>query len=194
MFSGIIEGTGRVLKIVPVAGGARLQIQSRVSLTTSKKGDSIAVNGCCLTITSKNGKSFWADLSRETLQVTHLKDLKKGELVNLERPIRLQDRLGGHLVMGHVDGVGTIRQIRPKGIAYEIEIEVPKKLRRYLIPKGSVAVDGISMTVNALTQNAFQLVVIPHTLKATNLKAKRAGDPVNLEVDMVSKYIENLLR
>ncbi|HSA58421.1 MAG TPA: riboflavin synthase [bacterium] len=194
MFKGIVEGTGRVLKVAPLRGGSRLRIQSPFALKDLEKGDSIAVNGCCLTVVGKSERTFEAELSHETLRVTNLKGVHVGSLVNLERPLRLADRIDGHLVQGHVDGVGRIRSVKKPGGSWEIEVSFPKALRRYLIPKGSVAVDGISMTVNRLTPRSFTLAVIPHTFQATNLKAKRAGDPVNLEVDMVGKYLESLSR
>jgi riboflavin synthase len=143
-------------------------------------------------VVSKSARSFDADLSHETLNVTNLKAARPGFLVNLERPLRLADRIDGHLVQGHVDGVGRVQKIRKAGASWEIGIAYPKSLSRYLVPKGSVTVDGISMTVNRLTPRSFTLVVIPHTFQATNLKAKRAGDRVNLEVDMMGKYIESL--
>lgn len=194
MFKGIVEGSGKVLKVIPLKNGSRLTIQAPFSLTSVKKGDSIAVNGCCLTVTSKSSKAFDADLSHETLRVTNLKDVRTGTLVNVERPLRLSDRIDGHLVQGHVDGVARVLKTRKAGASWEIEIECPKVLRRYLVPKGSVTVDGISMTVNRLGARSFTLVVIPHTFQATNLKARRAGDRVNLEVDMVGKYLESLLK
>lgn len=193
MFSGIVEGTGTVLKITQKRKGARLKIRAPFALGTTKIGDSMAVNGCCLTVVAKRGRLFEADLSSETLQITGLGRLKIGDPANLERPLRLTDRIGGHLVQGHVDGLGRILGFRRNGSSLEIEIGFPKNLRRYLIPKGSVAVDGISMTVNRLTGNSFTLVVIPHTLRRTNLRAKRVGNPVNLEVDMIGKYVESLL-
>lgn len=200
MFKGIVEGTGKILKVVPLQKGVRLRIQSPFALKAVKNGDSIAVNGCCLTVVKRNppsppfskGGSFDADLSHETLRVTNLKDVKVGSLVNLERPLRLSDRIDGHLVQGHVDGVGKILRMKKPGDSWEIDVECPQELRRYVIPKGSITVDGISMTVNRLTPKTFTLVVIPHTFQVTNLKARRAGDPVNLEVDMIGKYIESL--
>lgn len=194
MFSGIVEGTGKILKIDKKKKAARIQIRSPFSLSKSKIGDSVAINGCCLTIAAKRKNLFEADLSGETLRVTNLGMLKVGDPVNLERPLRLDDRIGGHLVQGHVDGVGRILDLRRNGSSFEVQISFPKNLRHYLIPKGSIAVDGISMTVNRLTRKSFTLVVIPHTLQRTNLKAKRAGDPVNLEVDMIGKYVESLMR
>jgi len=194
MFKGIVEGAGRVLKVSSLKNGLRFSIQVPFTLKAVKTGDSIAVNGCCLTVVAKTKKSFDADLSHETLRVTNLRAIKTGALVNLERPLRLADRIDGHLVQGHVDGVGKILRIKNPGDSWEIEVECPKALRRYVIPKGSITVDGISMTVNRLTPKAFTLVVIPHTFQTTNLKARRAGDPVNLEVDMVGKYLESLSR
>jgi len=194
MFKGIVEGTGKILKIAPLKNGSRLNIETPFSLKSVKKGDSIAVNGCCLTVVAKKGGFFAADLSHETLRVTNLKVARIGTLVNLERPLRLSDRIDGHLVQGHVDGVGKILGIKKPGDSWEIEVECPGSLRRYVIPKGSITVDGISMTVNRLTPKSFTLVVIPHTFQVTNLKAKRAGDPVNLEVDMIGKYLESLTR
>jgi riboflavin synthase len=194
MFSGIVEGTGTVLKITQKGKGTRLKIRAPFALASTKIGDSVAVNGCCLTVAAKRGNLFEADLSSETLRVTGLGKLKGGDSVNLERPLRLVDRIGGHLVQGHVDGLGRILNLRRNGSSLEIEIGFPKNLRRYLIPKGSIAVDGISMTVNRLTEKSFTLVVIPHTLRRTNLRSKRVGNPVNLEVDMIGKYVESLMR
>ncbi len=194
MFKGIVEGTGRIRKRVPVKAGMRLTIESSFSLKDLKIGDSVAVNGCCLTAVSKNGKSFDTDLSPETLNVTSLGALKAGDAVNLERAMRLSDRIDGHLVQGHVDGLGKILKIRAIGDSWEIEVALPKNLRRYLIPKGSIAVDGISMTVNRLKPASFTLCAIPHTFQATNLKHKKVGDPVNLEVDLMGKYMESFLK
>lgn len=194
MFCGIVEGTGEIVALTKKKEGARIRFQSSFSVKDTKIGDSIAINGCCLTVVTKKGNVIEADLSHETLRVTNLGFLQKGSLINLERPIKLSDRIGGHMVQGHVDGIGSVKNVKKVGDNYEITIRFPKKLRRYLIPKGSVAIDGISMTVNALTADTLTLFVIPHTLQATNLKARRAGDRVNIEVDMVGKYIESLAR
>ena len=203
MFTGIIEGTGKVLKIGP----GRLVVTTPFMLTRDGIGSSIAVNGCCLTIARKRLRQFTADLSPETLRVTNLGTLRPGGVVNLERPLRLGDRLGGHLVQGHVDGVGRVLAIRHVGanlcvrtkkgqthgsaptILHEITVQFPKHLRPYLIPKGSIAVDGISMTINQLTAKHFSLVVVPHTLKVTNFSGLKKGQLVNLEADMVGKYM-----
>ena len=192
MFSGIVEGTGKLLKFKKQRSGAQLTLSTPFSLSGSKIGASVAVNGCCLTVTKKRGREFETDLSHETLRVTNLGKLKKGDLVNLERPMRLGDRIDGHLVQGHVDGVGKILSIKKVGESTEIAISLPKLLRRYLISKGSITLDGISLTINHLSPRSLTLVVIPHTLQVTNLKLKRVGDIVNLEVDMVGKYIESL--
>jgi riboflavin synthase len=194
MFSGIVEGTGQVLKITKAKNGARLALKPSFSLSRVKLGESVAVNGCCLTVAAKGKSFFEADLSGETLKVTNLGKLRTSDQVNLERPIRLADRIGGHLVQGHVDGIGKIAGLKKSGANLEIRIKIPKKLRRYLVQKGSVTVDGVSLTVNRLAPESLTLFVIPHTLKATNLKARRVGDPVNLEVDMMAKYIESLAR
>lgn len=189
MFSGIIEGVGTILKWEKVKNGARLLVKTPFSLSSTRKGDSIAVNGCCLTVVSKTKNSFAAELSSETLKITSLGRLKPMHGVNLERSLRFSDRLGGHLVQGHVDAVGKVLKVSDHGLSREIRIGFPKKLRRYMIPKGSITVDGISMTIVRLTAKHLTLVVVPHTLKKTNLKSKKAGDLVNLEVDMVGKYL-----
>lgn len=194
VFTGIIEGTGCVKALKAKGRGVCLCVTSSFSLQSSKAGDSIAVNGCCLTVTKKSGKIFEADLSTETLRVTNLGKLKTGNLVNLERPLTLSKPLGGHWVQGHVDGVGKIKEKINRGSSLEVVVSFPKNLRGYLIPKGSITVDGISLTVNQLTPSDLTLMMIPHTIKTTNLKDKRVGDSVNLEVDMVGKYIESLTR
>ncbi len=193
MFSGIIEGVGTLLKWEKVKNGARLLIEAPFSLSSTRKGDSIAVNGCCLTVVSRSKNSFAAELSSETLKITSFGKLKPRQRVNLEinleRSLRLSDRLGGHLVQGHVDAVGRVLKIRDQGLSREIKISFPKNLKRYIIPKGSITVDGISMTVVRLTPSSLTLVVVPHTLQQTNLQARQVGDLVNLEVDMVGKYL-----
>ncbi|MBI2066514.1 MAG: riboflavin synthase [Deltaproteobacteria bacterium] len=194
MFTGIIEGAGFIRSRREGKGHLILQIQASFSLSSIKKGESISVNGCCLTVTKKEGKCFWTDLSQETLKRTNLGRLQDGERVNLERAVRLSDRMGGHLVSGHVDGIGRVVSINRNGAGVELTIGFSTELRPYLIPKGSIAVDGVSMTVNHLTKNRFTLVIIPHTLSKTNLGDHKVGDPVNLEVDMVGKYIVNYLR
>lgn len=195
MFTGIVEGVGCVKKLERRNSSARLIIglSRKILLRNLKVGDSIAVNGCCLTVAQKSRDGIAADLSGETLRLTNLGQLLPGQWVNLERPMGVRSRFGGHLVQGHVDGVGKILTIRRNnGKGAEIRIGIPSRLRRYLMTKGSIAVDGISMTVHRLRGNYFTLVVIPHTLKSTNLKGRQVGDPVNLEVDIIGKYIESL--
>ena len=191
MFTGLIEGTGKVAQLHRKKNGVTLLIRPPFPLRGLHRGESIAINGCCLTVAGKARGFFQADLSPETLKVTNLGKLATGTLVNLERPVRLADRLGGHLVQGHVDGVGQVRQLRKNGNGIELEISFPRGLRRYLIPKGSITVDGVSLTAHRLKPDRFTLVIIPETLRKTNLGQRQRGDCVNLEVDIVGKYMEN---
>jgi riboflavin synthase len=193
MFTGIIEELGRVRAVVPRHDGARIEIEAAKVLDDVEIGDSIAVNGCCLTV-AERGSGWWAaDAVAETLARTSLGAVAAGDPVNLERPVRLADRLGGHLVQGHVDGTGRIRARRalPDGSA-EFEIDAPAPVLRYVVEKGSVAVDGISLTVVTVDEGGFSVAVIPHTLAVTTLGSRRSGDAVNLEVDLVAKYVERL--
>lgn len=194
MFTGIVEELGRVRAQAPVHDGARIEIEAHKVLDDVEVGDSIAVNGCCLTV-AERGSDWWAaDAVAETLARTALGSLQAGDPVNLERPVRLLDRLGGHLVQGHVDAVGRVRDRRalPDGSA-EIVVDAPPSVRDYLVEKGSVAVDGISLTVVAVDDGGFSIAAIPHTLAVTTLGTRRAGDALNLEVDLVAKYVERLL-
>ena len=194
MFTGIIEERGRVRAVVPRHDGARIEIDATKVLDDVEVGDSIAVNGCCLTV-AERGSGWWAaDAVAETLVRTSLGTLADGDPVNLERPLRLTDRLGGHLVQGHVDAVGRLRVRRPlpDGSA-EVDVDAPRAVHRYLVEKGSVAVDGISLTVVVVTDEGFSVAVIPHTLAVTTLGTKQPGDPVNLEVDVLAKYVERLI-
>jgi riboflavin synthase len=195
MFTGIIEELGEVRALVENEGGARIEIRATAVLDDAVIGASIAVNGCCLTVVEL-GEGFWAaDAVTETLSRTSLGALAVGDGVNLERPLRLEDRLGGHIVQGHVDGVGAVaaREPLPDG-STRVQFRCPEALLRYLVEKGSITVDGISLTVAALYEDGFDVAVIPHTLVATNLGAKQPGDPVNLEVDVLAKYVERLLQ
>ncbi|MBV8952285.1 MAG: riboflavin synthase [Actinobacteria bacterium] len=195
MFTGIVEELGRVRRIVPVAGGARLEIESSTVLSDAVIGASISVNGCCLTVVEL-GDGWWAaDAVTETLDRTALGALQPGAPVNLERPVRVTDRLGGHVVQGHVDGVGAVRarDALPDG-STRVRIEAPPSLLRYVVEKGSIAVDGISLTVAALHDDGFDVAAIPHTLNVTTLGDKQPGSPVNLEVDVLAKYVERLLQ
>jgi riboflavin synthase len=194
MFTGIVEERGRVRHVEPRAGGARLEFQARAVLDDAAIGDSIAVNGCCVTVVEL-GPDWWAaDAVIETLERTALGSLEIGDPVNLERPVRLADRLGGHLVQGHVDAVGVIeaRDPLPDGSA-EVRFSAPADVLRYVVEKGSITVDGVSLTVAGVGAGGFAVAVIPHTLAVTTLGVKGPGAPVNLEVDVVAKYVERLL-
>jgi riboflavin synthase len=194
MFTGIVEELGRVRTLERNAGGGRIEIESASVLADAVIGASIAVNGCCLTVVAL-GDGWWAaDAVTETLDRTSLGALRVGDLVNLERPLRLADRLGGHLVQGHVDAVGELveRAALPDG-SVRMRFRMSGPLLRYMVEKGSITVDGISLTVAALHEDGFDVAVIPHTLTVTSLGPKRVGDPVNLEVDVLAKYVERLI-
>ena len=199
MFTGIVEELGEVVDLAGHAGGAHLRVRAGALLAGARPGeirpgDSIAVSGVCLTITVLDGRAFAADLAAETLRRTTLGSLRPGDAVNLERPLRVDQRLGGHIVQGHVDGVGTITVIRPESEGVWMEITPPPTLMPYLAEKGSVAVDGVSLTVAELPGgDRFAVALIPHTLAVTTLGRKVLGDQVNLEVDILAKYVERLL-
>jgi riboflavin synthase len=193
MFTGIIEGLGTLDAIQPSGQGARLSVTSEVSLETTGIGDSVAVNGACLTAVTITGNRFEVDVSPETLQHTTLGSARVGDRVNIERALRLGDRLDGHLVSGHIDGTGVIRQKKPLGNAIIITISVPKELTRYMIHKGSVAVDGVSLTINSLGPESFEVSIIPHTAGLTTVGFKQPGSRVNIETDMIGKYIERFI-
>ena len=198
MFTGIVEELGRVRAVVPNEGGARIQIDARTVLDDAVIGASIAVNGCCLTVVEL-GDGYWAaDAVVETLARTNLGALAPGDPVNLERPVRLADRLGGHLVQGHVDGTGAVRFREPQSDGSELfGFDAPADVLRYVVHKGSITVDGISLTVAGVDDEpidgGFRIAVIPHTLAVTTLGARQAGALVNLEVDLIAKYVERLL-
>jgi len=193
MFTGIVEAVGRIAKATPSKAGLRLAIDPGVmELTDVKLGDSIAVNGVCLTVTTVEDGLFAVDVSRETLNCTQGLE-QKGSEVNLEKALRLDERLGGHLVSGHVDGVGEVTAFESAGECWRLVVRAPDPLARYLAPKGSIAVDGVSLTVNRVRGSEFEVNLIPHTLESTNLKRLAPGAHVNLEVDMVARYVEQLL-
>jgi len=190
MFTGLVEEKGQLISLRRGADSALLKIKAGLIMEGIKVGDSIAVNGVCLTVTSYDVGSFTADVMAETLAKTNLVALQSGDRVNLERALQLGDRLGGHLVSGHIDGVGTIARMERQDIATLITINAPPEVMRYIITKGSVAVDGTSLTVVDHNDNSFRVSLIPHTGHATVLGQKKLGDPVNLEGDMIGKYVE----
>ena len=193
MFTGLIQTIGTVLGLKRQSGAAQLQIASSLVAENLKLGESIAVNGACLTVTSWDSTSFSGDVSPETLQRTTLGSMRSNHPVNLERALRLSDRLGGHLVSGHIDCIATIKRRFQDHNAVRIELNVPQDVMRYLVEKGSVAVDGISLTVNEVSENSFSVAVIPHSLALTTLKDCREGTLVNIETDLIGRYVERLL-
>ncbi len=195
MFTGIVETTGRVAGMQAGSQDSRLRIDSAaMSLEDTALGDSIAVNGVCLTVVALAGGHFEVDVSRETLARTTLGALTTGQRVNLEKALRLSDRLGGHLVSGHVDGLGELLGREPEGQSERLVFGVPAALAKYISEKGSICIDGVSLTVNAVTVDTFSVQVIPHTLQRTIIGDYRPGSRVNIEVDIIARYLERLLQ
>ena len=188
MFTGIVEELGTVVAVEAQGLGVRVRIGATAVLEGAKRGDSTAVDGCCLTVDELGDGWFEADVSDESLRRTTLGARQAGDRVNLERPLLVTDRLGGHIVQGHVDAVGEVVAPVP-----DLRIRMPEELRRYVIEKGSITVDGVSLTVVQATDDGFTVAVIPHTAEVTTLGAKQSGDTVNLEVDLIAKYTERLL-
>lgn len=193
MFTGIIEEIGTISSIKRGRVSASLVINAQLVNSDLKIGDSINTNGACLTVTSFNKNSFEVDVMAETMRKTNLDLLKSGSQVNLERALKLNDRLGGHMVSGHIDGTGTITQVYQEEIATWYTIKAEKEILNYIIKKGSVAIDGISLTVADLLESSFKVSIIPHTAKQTTLLSKKAGDVVNIENDMTARYIEKFM-
>jgi riboflavin synthase len=194
MFTGIVEGTGTVRSASRRADVLTVRIDVGGLFEGLPLGGSVAVDGCCLTAVRSDDQGFEVDLTEETLRRTRFDErLRSGALVNLERPMRADGRFDGHIVQGHVDGIGRVREMRWLGESAEIEIEGPAELRRYLVEKGSVCVDGISLTVWGIREGTFSVALIPYTLQVTNLRDAKAGTLVNLEADVVAKYVERLL-
>ena len=195
MFTGIVEGTGTVAALAAAAdgSGARLEVEAPWLAGRLAVGESVAVNGCCVTVAEPTAAGFAADLVAETLRRTALGGLEAGARVNLERPLPLGGRLGGHLVQGHVDGIARVLDRTPVGDGEEVRIELPPELQRYVVEKGSIAVDGVSLTVAGVGPGWFAVALVPHTLEVTTLGERHPGDPVQLEVDVVAKYIERLV-
>ena len=192
MFTGIIEEIGTIRRIEHGAKGARLTIQAKTVLEDTRIGDSIATNGVCLTVVSMTGDSFSADVMAESLRRSSLGTLQGGSPVNLERAMAANGRFGGHIVSGHIDGTGTIASQKREDNAVWVKIKTPAPLLRYIVEKGSIAIDGVSLTVAAVTDTDFSVSIIPHTGAQTILLGKKPGDPVNLECDVIGKYVEKL--
>jgi riboflavin synthase len=193
MFTGIIQGLGTLVEKRPAGGGMIFGLEAAFQLTDPEEGESIAVNGACLTARNIKGNRFYVDVSPESLTRTGLGHLQTGSRVNLERALRLSDRLGGHLVSGHVDAQGQVRQRRSTGDFTLFTVSLDPSLTKYVIEKGSITINGVSLTVNTCDRNQFSLSIIPHTLAVTTLGELREGDWVNIEVDMIGKYVEKLL-
>ena len=194
MFTGLIEETGTVCEVCRNGNASFIRIAAEKVLEGTKVGDSIAVNGVCLTVTEHDGKIFRADVMNETLSRSPLGTLKQGSKVDLERAMSAEGRFGGHIVSGHIDGTGTVSNIKQDGIAVRYTISADEKVLRYIVEKGSVTLDGISLTVAAVTDTDFTVSVIPHTAEQTILPYKKAGDIINIETDIIGKYVEKLLR
>ena len=193
MFSGIVEAVGTLAAAEATEQGARLRIRTPIAREGVALGESVCVNGACLTVAAAGKGDLVFDVSAETLRRTNLAELKEGDSVNLERSVRVSDRLSGHIVFGHVDGVGEVKEIRPEGDSFLYKFAVAPELGRYLVEKGSVAVDGISLTVFDCRPGQFTVAIIPHTHQVTTLKDKKPGAKVNIETDMLGKYVERFV-
>ncbi len=193
MFTGIVEELGEVVAWEDLRDAARLTVKGPTVTSDARHGDSISVNGVCLTVVDNQGGTFTADVMRESLQRSSLGALQVGSPVNLERAVRASDRLGGHVVQGHVDGTGTLLEVRPDEHWTVVRVALPGGLGRYVVEKGSITVDGVSLTVSAVTDAWFEISLIPTTLGLTTFGSKGPGDPVNLEVDVIAKHVEKLL-
>ena len=193
MFTGIIEEIGKIERITPIAGGITIKIHAEKIIEDVAVNDSVCIDGVCLTVTEKSKNTFLVDAVGATLEKTTFHNIKADVSVNLERSVRLSDRLGGHLVQGHVNGIGSISEIKKLGENYLVKILVPEDLEKYLIKEGSIAINGISLTIADLNKNEISISVIPHTWQNTNLKDKEVNDKVNVEIDILAKYVEKLL-
>jgi riboflavin synthase len=193
MFTGIIEEIGKIEKTTPIAGGLKINVKAEKVFDDIKINDSICVDGVCLTVTNLDKNSFWADAVGATLEKTSFDFIKADTYVNLERSVRFNDRMGGHLVQGHVNGIGIISEIKKLGENYLVKIIVPDELEKYLIKEGSIAINGISLTIADVSKNEISISIIPHTWQNTNLKYKKLNDKINVEIDILAKYVEKLL-
>ena len=188
MFTGLVEAVGEVTEVKPTTGGARIRLSTALAPELAN-GDSLAVNGVCLTVVASDADSVHMDIGPETARITTLGTVRRGTVVNLERPLRADSRLGGHFVQGHVDGMGTVEELRQDGESYWLTVMFPAALAPYIVRKGSIAVNGISLTVAGVDDRRFDVQIIPYTWAHTNLQSTKAGDPVNLECDILGKYV-----
>lgn len=193
MFTGIIEDKGKVIRMEHRGQEKKLTLELQINLTEVQPGDSININGVCLTVVEKRGQTIGLDLSSETLQKTVLGELKEGDQANFERALKLTDRFGGHIVTGHIDGIGVITEKRKEGDFIHLKIHIPKFVSRYVVQKGSIAIDGISLTVNECEDEEIRMTLIPYTLEKTTLIDKKVGDRVNVEADIIGKYVEKMM-
>ena len=193
MFTGLVEETGTLIAVDQSPSGARLTVRAPIAASDARLGDSIAVNGCCLTVTACEGEALSFDLLAETLARTNLGSLTPGAVVNIERALAAHARLGGHFVQGHIDTTARVLAFEPSGADHRLEIALSPDFARYVAFKGSIAIDGISLTVAEVREDRFILWIIPHTIAVTNLRTKKAGDFVNLEFDLLAKYVERIL-
>ena len=193
MFTGLIEELGKIESVKPISGGKTLTISAEKILSGINTGDSISVNGVCLTVTKFSARNFTVDAVGETLNKTTMNELRIGDNVNLEPALRLSQKLGGHIVQGHVNGVGEISELKKLGENYSLSVIVPSALEKYLVKEGSIAIDGISLTIADAMNNKCTFSIIPHTWLNTNLRTKNIGDKVNIEIDIIAKYVEKLL-
>jgi riboflavin synthase len=192
MFTGIIEAIGTVEALDKAGEEMKLALMVELPNNDTKIGDSIAVNGVCLTVISRLNNTVWADIGKETFKITTLKDLSIGDYVNIERPLSMGDRFGGHLVQGHIDGIGKISKINKLGEGVEVFIEASKELLKYIVKRGSIAINGVSLTTADCSGSSFKVFLIPHTVEVTTFKYAKTGDVLNLEVDIIGKYVEKL--
>lgn len=193
MFTGLVEEIGQILEVKNGENSSKITISSRKVLEEVKLGDSIAVNGACLTVTSFTANSFTVDVMAETLRKSNLKLLKRNSSVNLERAVKVGERLGGHIVTGHIDGISRVKEIKKEDIATWLVIQPPLELLKYMVSKGSVALDGVSLTIAQVYKDCISVSLIPHTKAQTILQYKNTGDEINIECDLIGKYIENLI-
>jgi riboflavin synthase len=192
MFTGIIEEIGKITNILPIAGGKKIKISARKIMDDIKINDSVCINGVCLTVVKKENDSFWVDAVGATLEKSTFPDAHVSNAVNLERALKLSDRLGGHFVQGHVNAMGVIKEIKKLGENYFLKIDLTEEIEKYLIPEGSIAVDGISLTIAEVEDSEIGISIIPHTWQNTNLKERKIGDRVNIETDVIAKYVEKM--